>query len=258
MENEFNDILEGFEDSLFGIGATRKMVVQKLQAAGAPTDNRTVKAVMEASAKRAQQMMAPLNKSQRLLLAKAPELDTDTQNKLKQGKLQIQDGDLYIRKDISGASGVTDLLLPSTQYARGVSSFQSNKLYDNINLMVDRISLAYGTGATGTAVAGVRYSNDGQRIPAALATAEFVFILDDKPVMVTRCSRFFSDGTTTMVPTQRADNFAMPLSAPKLLKSGAALSLQIRFAEGQSLSTAVAHLIEVSLMGAITGTRTTD
>jgi hypothetical protein len=257
MEDYF-ETLEGIENALFGIGSVDKKIATQLQGKGLTPTKEMIKAVKQISAGRTQQLLQPLNRTQGLLVGKVNELDAGAQQKMRTGDLMLQDGDLFVRKLVAGGGSI-ELLEASTVKDNGRSSFQGQSLPDNINIMVDRIGLSYATAASGVIdVAAQKYSVDGNRVPTALLNGLFVLTLDDKPVQVWRISKFFSDSTTAMVPNVKADSFVVALDAPKLIKSGVAVGFRIIMPSNITLATTAAHFLEVVLLGAQTGTRSTS
>jgi len=257
MEN-YAETLEGIENTLLGIGAADRKIAAHLQSKGINPSKEMVRAVKEVSAGRTQQLLQPLTRTQGLLVAKANELDAGAQAKLKGGDFMLQDGDLFVRKLVAGG-GTIELLDMATVKDNGRSSFQGQALPDNTNLMCDRIGLSYATAAAGvTDTAAQKFSVDGNRVPTALLNGLFILTLDEKPVQTWRISKFFSDSTTAMVPNLKMDSFAVPLDAPKLIKSGVAIGFRIIMPSNITLTAAAAHFIEVVMLGAQTGTRSTS
>lgn len=255
---DFNEVLEGVEDSLFGIGAMNNRIKNHLVRKKLDSSPQMVQAVKQVSAQRAQMAMSKLTKSQALMIAKAGDLDPSARAKFANGEFIFQDGDMYVRKAVAGG-GTIELIDDATIKDFGRSAFHGNRFPDNVNLTCDKIGVTYATAAPGvTDVAAQKYSADGNRLPVALCNAIFVLTIDDKPVQQWRLSKFFSDSTTAMVPNMKSDDFAVTLDAPKLLKSGVPIGFRIIMPSGQTLSGAATHFLEVALFGAQTGTRSTS
>lgn len=194
-------------------------------------------------------------KSQKFLESKAGQLNRQTQVDISNAQLKLYDADMYIRTDISGAAGIVELIDETTEKRAGTTNFNANKLPKSVNMVVEALRAGYGTttdvsGITDPAL--VKYSNGYGAVPAALANAELVISLNDKPVLEIPVQRLLAeDANTRTIGTEDAYN----LGALQLIKEEEPVSIALRFPKGVSMPAVDNYFFELHLIGAKTGQR---
>lgn len=92
----------------------------------------------------------------------------------------LDDQELFIKFNITGASGIVDLIDTTTRKVTGISNFDENRLKEGRAFVFDKIALNYGTHATSAAAAAAIEYN--VVAPAALQNADLVINQDGREV----------------------------------------------------------------------------
>lgn len=98
------------------------------------------------------------------------------------GKVSLEDYELIARVDVSGASGIHELVNDELNIAQGIVNFDKGKLSANQGYVFDKISIGYSLGVadTDTSPGAVAY---GTALTAALRSSEFEIIQNGKVVL---------------------------------------------------------------------------
>lgn len=247
--------INGLEESLLGIDSDEEL--EGLGRRAGVTMTPGVKKVARAfAAKRAPSVKPSLTRAQKQFLVQEKELDDDTKRRIREGALQLVDGDFYVRKLIAGGGTIT--ILDSTTIKRiGVSSFDKNRLPDLVNMVLSRMKLSYATAAlVATDPAAASFTTSGASVPLPLLNGEIIILIDDKPVYRGRVSKFFTDPAVALVPQMIEQmSSGISLENPKLIKSQAAITINIAIADSLTLSNTVNHFVECVFQGPVTQTR---
>lgn len=247
--------INGLEESLLGINSDEDL--EGLGRAAGVVMTPAIKSVARKfAAKRAPSVKPQLTRAQKQFMVQEKELDDDTKRRIKENALQLVDGDFYVRKLIAGGGTIT--ILDSTTIKRiGVSSFDKNRLPDLVNMVLSRMKLSYATAAlVATDPAAASFTTSGASVPLPLLNGEIIVLIDDKPVYRGRIAKFFTDPAVALVP-QMIEQMSTGLSLenPKLIKSQAAITINVAIADSLTLSNAVNHFVECVFMGPVTQTR---
>lgn len=171
-------------------------------------------------------------------------------NAIENSPSQVNDGDLYLRVDITGKGGITELLDSNTRKIDGVSSFDKTRLEDGVNQAVEKIRFAYGTSATAggeTAPELISYSNKYSEVPAVLANADLVLTQNGKDILSVPVQRLLV-AADSQKPMGEADAFE--LDAIRVLKEKTDIKISLRFPNGRSIGSTANHFIELHFIGA--------
>ena len=98
------------------------------------------------------------------------------------GKVSLEDYELVARVDVSGASGIHELVNDELNIAQGIVNFDKGKLSQNQGFIFDKITIGYSLGVadTDTSAGAVSYAT---ALTAALRNAEFEILQDGKVVL---------------------------------------------------------------------------
>ncbi|HQF10648.1 MAG TPA: hypothetical protein PKV22_00035 [Paludibacteraceae bacterium] len=122
-------------------------------------DSATADAVATAAAQTATQTAAAavknsfaastMNREQRILYNQIANFTEDTKNRIKNGNAKMKDATIYIRKDITAASGIIKLFDDTIDRVEGISNISKQKLAEGVNMLVSRLEwkFAYDTKA---------------------------------------------------------------------------------------------------------------
>jgi hypothetical protein len=247
--------INGLEESLLGINSDEDL--EGLGRAAGVNMTPAIKSIARKfAAKRAPSVKPQLSRAQKQFLVQEKDLDADTKRRMKEGALQLVDGDFYVRKQIAGG-GQLVILDPTTIKKIGVSSFDKNRLPDLVNMILSRIKLSYGTaGLLIVDPAAVSYTTSGAAVPLALLNGEITVLIDDKPIYRGRIAKFFTDPAVALVPHMiESMSTGISMENPKLIKAQAGLTVTISIADGSLLSALANHFLECVFMGPVTQTR---
>lgn len=161
---------------------------------------------------------------------------------------RVSDGDLYVRLDITGKGGIYNLIDANTKKVVGESSFDGSKLPADVNMVLERVRIAYATCPTTDSdltVSGQNYSALYSRVPEVLANAEFVITQGGTKILELPLQRFLLNDPSAGL---QGDD-AYFLEAQRHLKPQTPLEVQIHFPSNKSMSVDKKHFIEVHLIG---------
>lgn len=94
-----------------------------------------------------------MTREQRLLYAMVNQFTEETRNRIKQGSVKMKDFTVYIRRNITGASGIIKLFDDTVDRVEGICNISKAKLADGVNMLVTRLEW--------------RFAYDNQQVPAA-------------------------------------------------------------------------------------------
>jgi hypothetical protein len=174
-------------------------------------------------------------------------VDRETLKLIQSGQTIPDDKHIHVRKKINSA-GTTELINTATQQLVGVSKLDKNQLPDQIYMAIDQLRLAWATDAAITNPAAIKYTNKGD-IPAALMNGEFVFYVNDKPIVDIPVCRFFNDGSTGVTSEAIQGKWdALDLQCLKFILPTDLLRAELKLAEGVQLP-AGNHFVEFQFSG---------
>lgn len=162
---------------------------------------------------------------------------------------QFNNGDMYLRLDITGKGGISELIDSNTKKVDGVSSFNGVTLETGINQVLEKIRFGYATSAKADgekSPALVRYTNKYSQVPAVLANADLVLSQNGKDILTVPIQRLL---TTSDSPKVAGVEDAYELEAMRLLREKTDLKIAIRFPEGKSIGSDANHFVELHLIG---------
>jgi hypothetical protein len=122
---------------------------------------------------------APLTRAQTYLLLA---LGLSTNGVQAQG--QLQPGHLYLKKEITGKSGIQQLIDSNTRQTVGTSSFDGQRLPTGTKMVIERVrlSLAVVNSDNGVSAAGQTYANKSSTTEAKFRAANFIINRDGKEI----------------------------------------------------------------------------
>jgi len=199
--------------------------------------------------------MEKYTKGQLFLARNANNLDADTQRLMSDKSIRYTDGDFYIRREITASANIEKLIDETNEKRVGVTNIDKNTLPNQQHLALERIAVRYAEAATGTAVQAVdSFSSVKSGVPAALLNAELKIMQDNKTLVQLPVARFFSESASEK-PNGVEDTVV--LNSIQLVKANKGLSIEIEYADGQSVTSGAGNdaYLEVRLMGDKTTTK---
>lgn len=94
-----------------------------------------------------------MTREQRLLYALVNQFTEETRSRIKQGAAKMKDYTVYIRRNITGASGIIKLFDDTVDRVEGICNISKAKLADGVNMLVTRLEW--------------RFAYDANEVPAA-------------------------------------------------------------------------------------------
>lgn len=198
-------------------------------------------------------MTDQFNEAIDFLRTKSGVLTGQTQRDLRDGKLQLRDSSIVVRKKLSGGAGIVKILTSSDQKKNGEISISNGKLEAGVNQVVSAIRLGYANATTASAkkAGQLTYANTQSGAPTALLNADLIVTQGGRNVVEIPCAKFFTAASATEV----GERFA-PLDALALLKEDEPIEVHIQFPEDpDALSSGNDHFVEVILDGLATSRR---
>jgi hypothetical protein len=199
--------------------------------------------------------MEKYTKGQLFLARNANKLDADTQRLMSDKSIRYTDGDFYIRREVTGSANIEKLIDETNEKRVGVTNIDKNTLPNQQHLALERIAVRYAEAATGTSVQAVdSFSSVKTGVPAALLNAELKIMQDNKTLVQLPVARFFSESASEK-PNGVEDTVV--LNSIQLVKANKGLSIEIEYADGQSVTPGAGNdaYLEVRLMGDKTTTK---
>jgi hypothetical protein len=160
---------------------------------------------------------------------------------------KITDGTLYIRKEITGASGIVNLIDSNTAQLVGVSSFDKTKLPAGQQMVLERIRLAYATAASDNTDGVVKqsYSNKYSKVPSVLSSAHLIVTQSGKRIVEIPVQLLLTNDSEEQV----LGDDAYFLQALRLLQPQVDLEIQLKFPEGLGMEAGKKHFLEINFIG---------
>lgn len=171
-------------------------------------------------------------------------LNSDIQS----GNVYLDDHTLMVRKNISGANGIYDIIDETTKKITGISTLNENKLSSGQGFIFDRISVTYAKGA---AAAGEKNQSYGTgAVPQELRNSFLVISQKGREIINEPIANFIKGEASTSA----ADNF-VELLGYKVLQDEEAITMRLVTPNGVSIDAVDAannHFLEIRLKGAKT------
>jgi hypothetical protein len=169
---------------------------------------------------------------------------TDMQTKL-------SDGNVYIRKEITGSGGIVNLIDSATLEKIGTSSFNGQKLPAGVKMALERIRLSFceidASDANKDAkAAGQSYTNKYSAVPAKLRAAHFILTKGGKKIHEMPVIQALSlEDCEGMV----AEHDCYDLPALRYLEGNEQLEIQLSFPDDVQWATGKKQFVSVELLG---------
>lgn len=155
------------------------------------------------------------------------ELSANTQKLIEANKINPRDRTLIVRTSVT-AGGTKDLLDGFNSALKGINDFNGNQLANNINFVLDALTINYGTGATATVGAKFDTVDFATALPPALKSASLIIEQDDKVIRRIPIA-LINEAKKTDANLLELDGFA-------LLKSDTLTSLKIEFGQNAAFA----------------------
>lgn len=196
-------------------------------------------------------------------------LSTDDANDIKSGKKQFEGEEIFLRKKLSGTSGVIEVIDENDVQKNCVTNLSKGAIPTEKNIVVDKIGLRFGWSATDVAAANVPYSNTefdlgdvaidagasvttdtvyARRIPVQIRNAEYVMTVDGIVVDSGRVADLLSTNVSNDATNGDEKNFKK-LEYPKLFLAGKRVKFDLKFPENGTAVPAGFYYIEVVAKG---------
>ncbi len=168
---------------------------------------------------------------------------TSLQELINGGEITLRTGEIVLRRNVSGASSIQDLLKASDNQEDGVSDFDGNRLPQNRGFVFWKISLGYQTHADADMEAKLLYD---RKAIAELANATLRIHQKDRRVLHIPVRAIINTDTGQNVADQYTE-----LPAFSFLVDEQPLSVQLVFPDGVSMPTATTanQYIELRMFG---------
>jgi hypothetical protein len=186
----------------------------------------------------------------------ADKLDARTIADLRAGKIQALDSTLYKRVQITGESGIFELIEASDTKEKGITNIDGDRLPEGENFAVEAIAIRQGTHATKTDPKEIaNYTSVMSSVEAEVRNAEFVILLDSKEVLRLPVSSVLN-GAANSLGSNKDTAYHLKDNA-FVIPSKKRIEMRIEFAAVVATASASAskfHL-EVELYGKKTSTK---
>lgn len=167
------------------------------------------------------------------------------------GKKQAQSDELFIRKQLTGTSGVIEVINENDVTKNCITNLSKGSVPSEKNIVVDKVSIRFGYSVTAVDPAAVAYSNAifdlsdvqpdagaivgtsdvyARRIPVQIQNAEYVLKVDGITMDSGRISDLLTQNVTTDSVNGSDKNFKV-LEFPKLFLADKRLSFDVKFPE---------------------------
>lgn len=168
------------------------------------------------------------------------DLSANTQANFQAGKLQPRDAEIAVRKAIVAGGTVNILENQGQSRTRGVNDFDGDRLTNGRNIVIDGITINYGTAAEATLPQNVDYNT---ALPSALKTANLVI----KQNGVTKVTL----SVASINAAKSSDEYYRFLEAFALLREETTTSIELEFGAGTDLGEAAGDsgFVEVIIRG---------
>ena len=181
------------------------------------------------------------------LASMSSELSANTVRLINQKKINPRDRALVVRTTVA-AGGTVNLLDGFNSSIRGINDFNGNQLANNINFVLDSLTVNYGTGATDTVGSKYDIVDYTTALPPALRNANLIISQEDKVIRKIPIS--------LINEAKSSDARLLELGGFALLKSEAITSLEIEFGQNADFGLAAdtSPYVELILNGFETAT----
>lgn len=203
------------------------------------------------------------------IAAKAGKLSVDDATDIKEGRKQFESEEIFLRKKLSGTSGVIEVIDENDVQKNCVTNLSKGAIPKEKNIIVDKVGLRFGWSATDVAAAAVAYSNAefdlgdvaqdagaddtadtvyARRIPVQIRNAEYVMTVDGVIVDSGRVADLLTTNVSVDATNGDAKNFKQ-LEYPKLFLADKRIRFDLKFPENGAAVPAGYYYIEVVAKG---------
>lgn len=155
-------------------------------------------------------------------LAQANRLTPDLATAIGDGSIKYRDAVDYIKADVTGASGIQNLLLSKTDEAVGISSFEKNRLPAQNARLVHKMAVTFGEAESDLQAIATKSA-----LSDPLLTSEIVVVADGQERFRMPLSAFHVAGSNVK-PNERF----LDLDTPFLLPDNKEIKVQLHTADG--------------------------
>jgi len=157
-------------------------------------------------------------------------------------------GHLFIKKEITGVGGITNLIDSSTKEVVGTSTFNQQSLPPGTKMAIERIrlGLAVVDKADKVSAAGQYYSNKASSTEAKFRAANFIIYRTGKEILRVPVSRFL---TMDNVEGMTGEHDCFDVDELRLLQGDEKLSLQLEFPDDVDWTADKKVFVSVELFG---------
>lgn len=196
-----------------------------------------------------------LSRDEQTLLAfleQSGNVDQNTLQAYKLGKLRFVDANYHVRKLISGLSGNQAIMDERLNKAIGITNIHQGKLTKGENAVISQILLGYATDAAVVDPANKVYDSVVTGWPTGLANGNLIIKQDGSmvcdPIPLALC------GSQADATSGRGMVDGKQLRTPIILEEEKQIVIEIEFA--QASFAANQHMVEIFLLGSKTRVRT--
>lgn len=201
--------------------------------------------------------------------SKAGMLSADDANDIKSGKKQFESEEIFLRKKLSGTSGLIEVIDENDVQKNCVTNLSKGAIPKEKNIIVDKIGLRFGWSATDVVAAAVAYTNTefdlgdvaqdagaddttdtvyARRIPVQIRNAEYVMTVDGVVVDSGRVADLLTSNVSVDATNGDEKNFKK-LEYPKLFLADKRIRFDLKFPESGAAVPAGYYYIEVVAKG---------
>jgi hypothetical protein len=184
------------------------------------------------------------NKGQTLLFHKVKSLSTDTQRAIKNGTQKFKDGLFYIRREITGKSGIVQLFEAKVDKEDGITNFEKGRLPQSVNLMLNRLSIQLAQAPSIDAKTG-KYAPLTALSDPAVVNGEVEVTVGNRSILRVPINEFMHPAKDT----QNSPKNSFNLNAPELIKEGEDIQVELHLVGIPDNTNSNKTFIEVKFAG---------
>jgi hypothetical protein len=166
-------------------------------------------------------------------------------------QLKLSDGNVYVRREITGTGGIVNLIDSGTLEKIGTSSFNGQKLPAGVKQVLERVRLSFSeiddSDANKLATpAGQSYTNKYTDVAAKIRAAHFILTKGGKKIVEAPVSQFLSLATCEGMV---AEHDCYDLPALRYLEGNEQLEIQLSFPDDVKWPTGKKYFVSAELIG---------
>jgi len=181
------------------------------------------------------------------VLARLPK---QIQEDIRSGKKEFAYAEFYMRKLLSGQSGIVQVIKETDDKTAGVTNMDKGKLPEDVYMAVVGVGIAYAYSATLTNVRAVRYSNSEylNTITTQFINSDFRLKNGDRTIIEARTKKFLANAYSEYGGEANEEN-AVILPQPKLIDPKKIVNAEFEFPDTGLTAPTNNHFVEIVMYG---------